>query len=119
MKTRILIAVIALVALCQVAMLTWEVSRPDNRLRVGRPQRAWTSAASGTRMRYLRQAWLADARTAVAAVQYLLKPEPREADTTLAASNGEEDRRPGLASVCFQYFRLLEPVFVHAWTVVR
>jgi hypothetical protein len=87
MKTRIIIAIAALSLLGLLAKFVAANSESHRRQAMGGSRPALTNANAPGRLHYRWDEWKGDARTAAAALRYLLEAEPPEINNQLLASN--------------------------------
>jgi hypothetical protein len=94
MKTRIIYASAALALLCGLIYFSPPIFRHHTRSGTG-GLRASTNTSTLRSFHYVREEWMGNARTAAAALRYLLEREPSETNTTLIASNATKKVPPG------------------------
>jgi hypothetical protein len=87
MKKRIIIAIAALLLLGLLAKFGAANSESHRRQAMGGSRPALTNANAPGRLHYRWEEWKGDARTAAAALRYLLEAEPPETNNQLLASN--------------------------------
>lgn len=95
MKTRLILIAAALLAVGLLAKFATPIIKHEGRGGRKGPPLGLGHAASPSRLDYLCDEWLGDARTAAAALRYLLEPEPPESNEEAVASNAAKGALPG------------------------